>query len=207
MEADLFGDMEGEAPLHEDDNVTSEESEASSGVRPRKIRRGKYVRYDEGTLKEAVSRVNDGEISQARASKLYGIPQATISRKVNGKQTKPNGRQTVFSAGEETLIAQFLNEVASWGYPLGYDDLRLVIKGHLDKRGVVEKRFKKNLPGNEFIRGFMKRNKLAARKAANSRVARSSVSSGDVFHAVRGVDYLVEDVDLPDLGVASNVDV
>jgi hypothetical protein len=157
-----------------------DESSSTENVSSDRNRRGKYLRYKIDDLEAAIRRVNDGEMTQRKACQVYGIPSATLSRKVNKKQMKNVGHPTVFTKEQETEMVVFLNQVASWGYPIGYDDLRMIIKGYLDKRELIQPRFKNNCPGNDFIRSFIRRNKLSARRASNIRVARSSVSAADI---------------------------
>lgn len=157
-------------------------------------RRGKYQLYAGGDVEEAVSRVKAGELTQREACKRFGVPQATLSRKVNGKNSKQYGGQTVFTSQEEGEIVRFLDEVASWGYPIGYEDLRILIKSHLDKCGKVEQRFVNNTPGNEFIRSFMRRNNLTLLKASNIRVARSAVTGDELRKYFNNIQNALSEV-------------
>ena len=43
----------------------------------------------------------------------------------------------------------------------------LMVKDILDKNRVIEKRFKTNLPGDDWLKGFTKRNNLSKRAASN----------------------------------------
>ena len=62
-------------------------------------------------------------------------------------------------------------------------DLRLIIKGYLDRRGIEMKRFKDNLPGTELADSFLRRHhdKTAQRMCQNIKRSRASVSP-EIIH-------------------------
>lgn len=47
--------------------------------------------------------------------------------------------------------------VGEWGFPLTSLDIRLIVKGYLDRCGRNEIRFKNNMPGVDFIEIFQKK--------------------------------------------------
>lgn len=57
-------------------------------------------------------------------------------------------------------------------------DLRLVVKGYLDREGRTVRKFKNNLPGEDWVQSFLKRHlkQLSARMSQNIKRARASVS-------------------------------
>ena len=76
-----------------------------------------------------------------------------------------------------------LLKTAEWGFALTHDDLRHVTKSHLDTMGKTVKQFKNNLPGIDWIKGFLKRNReISVRKYQNINPNRTS-STREVFIA------------------------
>lgn len=88
------------------------------------------------------SRMASRSVKQAGGSKFQG---GTLQNRLGTKHNQRVGRPTVFSEGEEKLLVQTLAEVANWGYPLTQQDMKVMLKGYLDKRGRVEPRFKNNV--------------------------------------------------------------
>ena len=99
-----------------------------------------------------------------------------MSEKVTGRL----GRPTVLSAEEEEIFAERLMVTAEWGFPMTARDLRHLLKGYLYRLG---KRtiFANNMPGPDFVEGFMKRHpELTVRKANLIKRSRAAVSHEDV---------------------------
>ena len=67
------------------------------------------------------------------------------------------GQPTEISREEEVIIVDRAILMSSWGFPLTSQDLKELVKGYLDAKGVESKIFKNNTPGFGFIRGFIKR--------------------------------------------------
>lgn len=57
-------------------------------------------------------------------------------------------------------------------------DLRIIVKGYLDRRGMTAKKFAKNMPGEEWATSFMERHKdqIAERMCQNIKRSRAAVS-------------------------------
>ena len=55
-----------------------------------------------------------------------------------------------FLKEEEEVIVHHLIVVAQWGFPYSNIDLRLLVKGYLEKNGREVNRFKDNTPGKEW---------------------------------------------------------
>lgn len=98
--------------------------------------------------------------------------------KQNGAFTRKQGGQTVLTKEEEELIVDRLILCGEWGYPLDTYDLRLFVKGYLDRRGKTVEKFKNNMPGKEFAAGFLKRHRdcLRIRMSQNIKRSRAGVT-------------------------------
>lgn len=85
---------------------------------------------------------------------------------------------------------------ASWGYPMDTLDMRLIVKTYLDRRGVQEKRFKDNLPGQDWALSFLKRHNdvLAERICQNIRRARAAVSRDTINEYFNNLENSLEGV-------------
>lgn len=146
--------------------------------KPKTPRRGPYVRYDQNQVEKALAEVVRNKLSIRQASEKYGVPRSTISDRYKGKHISNNGRPTALSNTDEQHILHGILVAAKWGYPLTGKDVRIIVKGYLDRKGKVEKRFQDNMPGRQWLKSFMTRNKqtLSVRLSENIKRARAAVS-------------------------------
>ena len=86
--------------------------------------------------------------------------------------------QTVLSAVTEELLVNRLLLCAEWVYPMDSLDLRIIVKGYLDRQGFDMKKFMDNLPGPDWVLSFMEKHKekLTQRICQNNKRYRASVS-------------------------------
>jgi hypothetical protein len=79
---------------------------------------------------------------------------------------------------EEVMVKKIL-VCASWGYPLDTLEIRLFVKSVLDNVRTTVKAFHNNLPGNDWIKGFLRRhsNHLSERLVPNIKRVRAEVNS------------------------------
>ncbi|XP_029652014.1 uncharacterized protein LOC115225210 [Octopus sinensis] len=114
-----------------------------------------------------------------KAEEDFKIPKSVLHRHIKlGKNIKKHGGQTVLFSGEEKILVQRLVLCASWGYPMDSYDVRLIVKGYMDRRGVDVKRFKGNMPGVDWAESFLMRHKdnLRERISQNINRAQATVS-------------------------------
>lgn len=66
--------------------------------------------------------------------------------------------------------------------PLGGFDIRCIVKAYLDKKGIKENRFKNNLPGLDWFKGFMYRHReyLSERMAENIKRSRAAICTSTI---------------------------
>lgn len=137
-----------------------------------------YAEYSNEKLEEALTEMKRG-VSARKVSEKYKIPRTTLQRRSKGLQQKKYGGQTVLSDEEEQFIVEGLLACAEWGFPLGTKDIRIVVKGYLDRQGRGVTLFKNNMPGNEWVRLFLIRHKnLSVRFGENIKRVRAEVSTG-----------------------------
>jgi hypothetical protein len=140
--------------------------------------RGKYKgKYTDAQLKEAMDDVQNKRMSERAAALAYGIPRSTLKDRLAERVTNDSaGRPTVLSKEEEELIVERLLLHGNWGFPLTSADLCHVIKAYLDSMGRTT-RFVQNMPGPDFVTGFLQRHpELTVRKANMIKRARAGLS-------------------------------
>ena len=89
------------------------------------------------------------------AANYYNVPKSTLHRKCRKMQMKTPGGQLCLTTEEENIIVKHLIVVSDWGFPFSRLDLRLLVKSYLDKCNRTVKRFKENLPGDEWAKSFI----------------------------------------------------
>lgn len=154
----------------------------------------RYQNYTKDDMQRALEEVTCGRLSASDAAKRFSIPRRTLIDKLSGKHPGTSGGQPVFSKTEEELIVNTLQAVSSWGYPLSPLEVRLLIKGMLDKQGRHETRFQNNLPGVDFLKSFIQRNKLSFRMAENVKRSRTQVNSEELSKYFDRMSDILEEV-------------
>ena len=99
----------------------------------------------------------------------------------------------MFSKEEEESFTAHMLAMSDWGFPVDYLDLRLMVKAYLDKSKRQVLKFSQNLPSEDWVRSFVKRNNLTARLCQNITRKRSQVSPAVIE---RYFDNLTEVVDV-----------
>ena len=79
-------------------------------------------------------------------------------------------------------MVQHLTTLADWGFPMDKSDLRIFVKGYLDKEGRQMKQFKNNCPGEEWASSFVRRHRqsLTNRLCQNISCNRAEVSRATI---------------------------
>jgi len=100
----------------------------------------------------------------------------------------------VLSEEEEEVLVSRLILMAKWGFPINAKDTRKLVKAYLDTTG-KSSRFVDNLPGSDWMDGFLKRHKaLALRRANLIKRSRGAVSREMVQDFFKRFTKVVEGV-------------
>ena len=138
-------------------------------------------RYLAENLDKAIDAVKKG-MSVRKAAQKYEVPRSTLHDRVHNGASAKVGRPTELNKEEEDIIVDRANLMTSWGFLLTSEDLKELVKGYLDAKGVESKIFKNNMPGYEFVRGFIKRHPRIVFRSANLiKRSRASVSREEMF--------------------------
>lgn len=137
----------------------------------------RYKKYNKELIKQALDELALGNYSLGAIAKKFKISKSVLCRHKN-KDMKPHGRPTALTTEEEKYIVENLNICGDWGYPLDTTDLRYIIKMYLDAMNIKHHIFKNNLPGVDYIDGFLKRhnNNISQRICQNIKRSRAAVS-------------------------------
>lgn len=89
----------------------------------------------------------------------FHIPIGTLANKKKGKHMGKVGQPRALTQEEELSIVSYLLVCADWGFPLDSFELRMITRAYLNLRGKDCPQFVDNLPGKDFVVGFLKRHK------------------------------------------------
>ena len=87
------------------------------------------------------------------------------------------------------------DDLAEWGYPIGKLEIKLMVKDILNNNKIIEKRFRNNLPGDDWVNGFVKRNKLSKRAASNIKRSRAAVNEELTNSFFDDLEKVFEEID------------
>lgn len=99
-------------------------------------------------------------MTQRKASEHYKISRSTIKNKLKALHSNSVGHPTAFTPAVEASFAQHCMKLADFGFPLIPSDLKMCVTRYLDCKGVRVSQFTNNIPGDDWIRGFLKRNRF-----------------------------------------------
>lgn len=137
----------------------------------------RYIDYTNEQLQQCLSDVRSKTLTQREASIKYNIPRSTIKNKLKNKHRNKPGHPTVFTTEEEQAFVAHTTALSEYGFPITEIDLKIIIQNYLSSRGRQIKQFKNNVPGTEWVRGFLNRNKTLSRRLANNiKKARAAIS-------------------------------
>ncbi|XP_050305884.1 uncharacterized protein LOC126743011 [Anthonomus grandis grandis] len=151
--------------------------------------------YDQEYIRRAVAAVRRGDMSMRQASERFGVPFSSIQRRYHGKHSLKYGRQPVLSGEQELRLKETIKICADWGFPLKSTDVRAIVQQYLNRLGVRDSRFKENMPGMDWFKSFMSRNKdLTVKLAENTKRVRGALTREVIQKYFENLQVTLKDV-------------
>ncbi|KAF0717798.1 Pogo transposable element with KRAB domain, partial [Aphis craccivora] len=122
-----------------------------------------YRNQPSDVIEEVLNKIVNGEMSILAARMQYHIPYGTLYNRYNGLHGNKPGGQPILNEAEEKLLLAAVTKCD---------------KSFLDKKGIVVKTFKKNLPGDNWARSVLKRHQILGKRIATN----ISKSCAEVSH-------------------------
>ena len=122
---------------------------------------------------------NRGGATYRQASQRHGVPTTVLHRRYHGDlQAAAPGRTTCLSPAEESQLARSIVLLGEYGMAFSKQDLCACVKYHLEANSRVIPQFKDNMPGYEWLKSFLQRQKdiLSPRFCQNICAKRARVS-------------------------------
>lgn len=135
------------------------------------------------------------QMTYREAALRFDIPKTALVRHKK-ENVKKQGGQTIFTQ-EERFFIENIRICAEWGYPIDTCDFQLLVKNYLDKLiGRTITRFRNNLPGEEFVYGFLRRHKdrISNRMCQNIKRSRANIARDIVNKYFHNLSEALKDV-------------
>jgi len=154
-----------------------------------------YKHYTKSQLAQAVSAVQRG-MSYRKAAVKYKILRSVINRRSTRVKVNKQGGQTVLGDDVEEMLVSHLKTCGQWGFPLDSIDLRMTVKGYLDRRGIVVKKFKTKSRASNGFNSFLRRQRALWCKKICQKIKRncSAVSRETVAKYFHNLADSIKDV-------------
>lgn len=155
----------------------------------------RYIDYSIKDLEECLTAIRSKLLTQRAAAEKYNIPRSTIKNKLSHKFNSKPGRPAVFTQEEEKAFAAHLTALSEYGFPLTDIDLRIIIKDFLESQGRTVAIFKNNIPGRDWVKSFLCRNRGLSRRLSNNiKQVRSQVDETIISEFINNIQKVTEDV-------------
>ncbi len=111
---------------------------------------GKRRSYSHSKLAEAAAVKSGMSIRDTESE--FGIPKSTIRDNAASDHSNANiGQPPELNEVGESMLKEFVQLLADWGFPFTSADLCHFVKAYLDKKGSVSRRFTDNLPTHRWV--------------------------------------------------------
>ena len=153
-----------------------------------------YGYCNKENMELAIQEIPNKTLSIKKAAKKYDLKKSTLYDHLK-KNMKSVGVPRALSYMIKKRLAKMIDDLAEWGYPVGKLEIKLMVKDILNNNKIIEKRFKNNLPGDDWVNGFVKRNKLSKRAASNIKRSRAAVNEELTNSFFDDLEKVFEEID------------
>lgn len=144
------------------------------------VGKGGRATVDLDRLREALKAVTEDHMTLREAANKFKVNYVSIHRRLKFPDTQNKaGRTTALTHSTEIRICKRLIICAEWGYPLTMLELQQLISQFLADNNIEVPRFTNNIPGTDYLRGFLKRHRdtLTFRLCQNIKRKRAAVNA------------------------------
>ena len=143
------------------------------------VRKTKQASWNETGMKEAILTIKTNKMGLRKAARTFDLPKGSLRRRLKELEKSDTGDNTdsihkkllgrfrnVLSESQEEELKKYITDMDKAFYGLTIMDIRVLVFEYC-KRNEIDNPFPKEtkLAGEDFVRGFLKRNKdLALRK-------------------------------------------
>ena len=128
----------------------------------------KSKHWAEDHRNDALEEINENRTSIREIGKQYGIPESTLRKRRDmlkeGIPLVGSGSKTALTPEHKKQLALCIGKLCTHGFSPTQSQVTDLVKDYVSLH-VIKTPFKENRPGKEWLRNFMKRNKLNTKKA------------------------------------------
>ncbi|XP_022112053.1 jerky protein homolog-like isoform X2 [Acanthaster planci] len=144
-----------------------------------------YGKWKTEAMERAMQAVKNEKLGLRQAAKQYGVPQATLCRRLRKgvSAVEPATRPPIFTAEDEQLLVQYVQEMEALGFGLSISAVRKLAYEMAEDAG-INHRFNKEekKAGYDWYQGFMRRHpELSLRKPEGLSAARAAMLNPKVI--------------------------
>ncbi|KAH9639510.1 hypothetical protein HF086_004336 [Spodoptera exigua] len=154
-------------------------------------RREERKKCDLENLKKALHAVKSG-MSKKQAAREYQVPRSTIQFRLNNpdKINPRPGLTTVLTDEEENVLVNWIIQSSKKGFPRRKEDIQYSVSDFLKKNNRPNP-FKNDVPGEKWLKLFLKRHPEVAVRTPESVTAASSVIPVEFLTATKQISCCV----------------
>lgn len=160
----------------------------------------KRMKYNAENLKMALDAVKIG-MSKKQAAKQFQVPRSTIQfRLKNPEKTNPRpGPSSVLTDTEENVLVNWIIQSSKRGFPRRKEDIQYSVSDFL-RKAKRRSLFKNDLPGDKWLKLFLRRHpEIAIRTPESITAASSVVSESDIRSWFNGIEKYLKDNEFFDI--------
>ncbi|XP_051164760.1 uncharacterized protein LOC127283741 [Leptopilina boulardi] len=169
-------------------------------VRKTPLEKLAYMKEKPPEVEICIKNVNEKKMTITEMSSKLGITRKTAANYIreynnNTYETVKVGHPTVFTVEEESIFRAHIIHLEESGFPVSKMDLKIIVQNYLEQSGRVVSTFKKNIPGEGWISGFLSRHTdLSQRFASNISKARTAVNEDVINEYINNLSTTINDV-------------
>ena len=164
--------------------------------KPKRNPKRPYNSCNEDDIDKTIEAVANS-LSLRKAAIEFGVKRSTLSDQINLKHKKAIGRPAELTPDEETLLAEVIDILADWRYPVGKEDIALMVRDLMNAREIKNSQFRNNTPGDDWVANFIERNNLRKSQACNLKLARAAVDAEDINNFFDNYEAALAGVEIP----------
>lgn len=143
--------------------------------------RGPYSeKYTDDSLREAIEKIQNNELSYGAASRIYNVPKTTLHNKMKNPVSHPRGAATILSKDQEDELAEWILLHADFGDPRTKQDI-IIAAAEIAQLDDSSSNFKNGTPTSGWIDGFFKRHPSLRYRTPQAISKASAINTKDDF--------------------------
>ena len=149
------------------------------------------------SVANALHEIRSGKSIRSSAKK-YGMAESTLRNRIKliqeGTEMVGSGRRNVLNEQEETQLARCINVLCNAGFSPSTNEIKDLVRDYVRANSITNP-FNDDRPGKDWLRNFMKRQKLSTKKATIISAARKAATANPfiIFDFYEVVEKIIKE--------------